>query len=291
MQQLLTNPIIVRALLAFVFALALLIVAVALIRRLRQSASTESEKANEGAKSESQFPIEAYYSVLQTLKEQEKELQRLRSESSSRSSAQEDLGAVLLANLTSGVVLFNNLGTVQQANGAAKAILGYASPVGFHARDLFKGVTSVRYENGEKHETGIAFQQTLQMAIGQGTAFRRMEVEYTTPAGDKRYLGVTLSPLRATLGEGLGAACLVSDLTEIMRLQRQLGGGAPGSALQRQLQNSIAQIITCAEALATSPDEISRVMGRQILEEAERLNAALAAEPGAAASADGSSPA
>ena len=56
----------------------------------------------------------------------------------------ENISEAVLSNLTSGVVLLNTAGLVQQVNPAAKTILGYASPVHFHARDLFKGVSALR---------------------------------------------------------------------------------------------------------------------------------------------------
>ena len=66
-----------------------------------------------------------------------------------RAQVSENVSSAVLSNLPSGVLLFNPAGLVQQANEAAKSILGYASPLGLHARDLFRGVSTVRMATGE----------------------------------------------------------------------------------------------------------------------------------------------
>jgi len=62
----------------------------------------------------------------------------------------------------------------------------------------------------------------VDQALRKGAAFRRVEADYQTPAGERRVLGITLSPVRTAAGDTLGAACLVSDLTEITTLARQV---------------------------------------------------------------------
>ena len=49
---------------------------------------------------------------------------------------------------------------------------------------------------------------------------------YTTPAGEKRRIAVTVSPVPAVDGSLLGAACLISDRSEFeqIRHQQQLHG-------------------------------------------------------------------
>ena len=277
MNDLLTNPVVLRAILTFILAMAMLILGVMFIRRMRRSIVRETA-GRHVAGDESAFALEAYQGVIQRLKEQEQELLRLRAEASSRASATENMSAVVLTNLTSGVLLFNNMGTVQQANQAARNILGYASPVGLHARDLFRTVTALRLENGEHHSTGIALMQAVQIAIGQGTPFRRMEADYRTPSGEARVLGITLSPVKGSVGEGLGAACLVSDLTQITALEREartrqnmVALGEMSAGIAHEFKNSLGTISDFAEKLARSGDTSTREFGQQILNEATHL--------------------
>jgi signal transduction histidine kinase len=278
LRELLTNPVVLRAILTFVLALALLFFGVALIRRMRQSITDDNQRAKRATGDQSGFAVEAYHGVIQRLKEQEQELVRLRAEASARASASENMSSVVLTNLTSGVLLFNNMGMVQQANQAARSILGYASPLSLHARDIFRTVTALRLENGEQHATGIALMQAVQIAIGQGTPFRRMEADYRTPSGEDRVLGITLSPVKGTSGEGLGAACLVSDLTQITVLEREARTrqnlaalGEMSAGIAHEFKNSLATISGYAQMLATSEDSGAREFGQRIRRETENL--------------------
>src|SRR6266496_1664196 len=101
--NLLANPLVVRTLLGFILALALLIVGVWLIRKSRPKPA-EPEVERPVASSDAQgFAVEAYHGVIKRLKDQEQELQRLRHEASARASVSESLSAAVLSNLTSGV--------------------------------------------------------------------------------------------------------------------------------------------------------------------------------------------
>jgi signal transduction histidine kinase len=277
-KDLLANPVVLRAILTFILAMAMLVLGVMFIRRMRRSIAGESS-GRHVAGDESAFAIEAYQGAIQRLKEQEQELLRLRAEASSRASTTENMSAVVLTNLTSGVLLFNNMGTVQQANHAARNILGYASPVGLHARDIFRTVTALRLENGEHHSTGIALVQAVQIAIGQGTPFRRMEADFRTPSGENRVLGITLSPVKGPAGEGLGAACLVSDLTQITALEREdrtrqniVAVGEMSAGIANEFKKSLAKIGDYAERLSGSEDAGAREFGQRILTETTNLS-------------------
>ena len=277
MKDLLTNPVVLRAILTFILAMAMLVLGVMFIRRMGRTI-IEEPTPRRASGEDSGFALEAYHGVIQRLKEQEQELVRLRAEASARASATENMSAVVLTNLTSGVLLFNNMGTVQQANQAARSILGYASPLGLHARDIFRTVSALRLENGEHHSTGIALMQAVQIAIGQGTPFRRMEADYRTPSGEDRVLGITLSPVKGSSGEGLGAACLVSDLTQITALEREArlrqnlaALGEMSAGIAHEFKNSLATISGYAQMLATSEDENARDFGQRIRNETANL--------------------
>ena len=165
---------------------------------------TEERVAEPGRRTSAEgagFTLAAYQGVIQRLKEQEKELDRLHKSERDRAQASENVSAAVLSNLPSGVLLFNPAGLVQQANDAAKAILGYASPFGLHARDLFRGVARVRMASGEAESSLEALLDAVEQALRKGSAFRRLEADYQTPAGERRVLGITLSPVRTAAGE------------------------------------------------------------------------------------------
>ncbi|MGE5205863.1 MAG: two-component system sensor histidine kinase NtrB, partial [Chlamydiota bacterium] len=89
-----------------------------------------------------------------------------------------------------------------------------------------------------------------------GASARRLETEYVTPAGEDRVLGLTVSPVLASDGKGLGAACLISDLTEINRLSRQIrmqenlaSLGEMSAGIAHEFKNSLATISGYAQML------------------------------------------
>jgi signal transduction histidine kinase len=277
--NLLANPIVVRTLLGFVLALVLFVVGIWLIRKLRPK-SAEPEVERPVASTEAQgFAVEAYHGVIKRLKDQEQELQRLRHEASTRATLSESLSAAVLSNLTSGVIVFNPGCLVQQANKAGREILGYASPTGLHARDLFKGVINLRRETGESYSTSEPLLEALELCITQNIPYRRMELEYITPGDQVRVLGITLSPVRGLSGSPLGAACLVSDLTQITNLSRQVrlrenlsALGEMSAGIAHEFKNSLATISGYAQMLATSTDDSSRDFGQRIANETATLN-------------------
>ncbi len=283
--DLITNPIVLRGIISFLALVGLTFLGMWLMKRMRQSITSETEWIARSSNESRGFELEAYHGVIQRLKDQEQELRRLREEASARAAATENLSAAVLSNLASGVVLLNIAGLVQQANDAAKAILGYASPFGLHARDLFRGVSAVRQENGAQHGSVIPLLEAVEIARTsaaapqQLAAFRRMEVDYKTPAGAARVLGLTLSPVRNGAGESLGVACLVSDLTEITQLSRQVRTrdslaalGEMSAGIAHEFKNSLATISGYAQMLATSPDTGAKDFGGRIARETTMLN-------------------
>lgn len=258
----LTNPVLTKMAVVLVSAVALFVVAVWLMRRLRQSLSAESaESFRPVTAGSSSFNLAAYQGVLQRLKEQEAELEALRRSSQQHVTETENISEAVLSNLTSGVVMLNTTGLVQQANPAARTILGYASPLHFHARDLFKGVTGVRGLEGAASEGNTGLLEAIENCVRAGRPAKRLEADYTTPAGQRRTLGVTFSPVRSAKGESLGAACLVSDLTDISELSRQIrlkenlaALGEMSAGIAHEFKNSLATISGYAQMLHTTED-------------------------------------
>ncbi len=257
MTRLLTNPAVLAALMLFFAAAGAFIIGVYLIRQMRKEMLGGRDTA---PRTESPaFAMQAYNAVIQQLKEKETELQKLRQSAAERASASENISAAVLNNLPSGVALFNTSGLVQQANPAARGILGYASASGLHARDLFRGAGTVRNEAADA-ET-LALSQVIETCLKAGRVFRRLEADYTTPSGDNRVLGITVSPVTANTGERLGAACLITDLTQVTELSRQLRlrenlaiMGEMTAGMAHEFKNSLATIAGYSQMLAEESD-------------------------------------
>ncbi len=259
--RLLSNPIVINMILAALaafgaFALFFLVRAI-LRKNILEAAEPEAERPIEGSGLD--FNVAAYHGLMQKLKEQEQELARLRQAERLRATQTEIISGAILGHLTSGVLLFNTSGLVQQANNAAKSILGYASPLGFHARDLFRGVSAVRSETQAGGSDDLV--RAVEACIRNSESFRRLEADYQTPQGQRRVLGVTLSPVREAAGGPMGAACLVSDLTEISELNRQMrlrenlaSLGEMSAGIAHEFKNSLATISGYAQMLQAEND-------------------------------------
>jgi signal transduction histidine kinase len=278
--KLLSNPIVINmvlaALAAFLSFALFFLVRAFLRKNMLEATEQESERPTEGSGLD--FGVAAYHGLMQKLKEQEQELARLRQAERLRATQTEIISGAILGHLTSGVLLFNTSGLVQQANNAAKSILGYASPLGFHARDLFRGVTAVRSET-QPGGSSDDLVRSVEACIRNSESFRRLEADYQTPQGERRVLGVTLSPVREAAGGPMGAACLVSDLTEISELNRQMrlrenlaSLGEMSAGIAHEFKNSLATISGYAQMLQAENDAATvQVFAKKMEEETGNL--------------------
>ena len=250
--KLLTHPIVIRmaiVLIAGGFAFATGILLMKLVRRRVQDEST----LGEGDPAAGAFPLHTYHAVIQQLKQQKHELQALQQAERRRAKTTENVSAAVLSNLSSGVLFFNPAGLVRQANAAAKQILGFASPLGMNASELFRDATV--HGSGQDGAPAVTLAEAVGMTLRDAAALRRLESDYTTPAGDARVLEVTVSPVYAANAELLGGACLISDQTEIagMRRRQQLSGEI-SAEVALDLRNSLATIAGYAKSLTESGD-------------------------------------
>jgi signal transduction histidine kinase len=278
--KLLTNPLVMKMIFTFFLAALAFVAGVLLIRYLRRSIREESDLAESSRPVESgAFEAAAYQGVIQRLKEQERELERLHQIEKARAAKSENVSEAVLSNLSSGVVLFDSAGLVRQANAAARSILGYASAFGLHARDLFRGAGPVRSDGPEADTPPETMVAAVEAALREGRSFRRLEADYVTPAQEARVLGVTLSPVRGRDGSSLGAACLVSDLTEIADLSRQMrlkenlaSLGEMSAGIAHEFKNSLATISGYAQMLAGEErPEVVRDFAGRIARETDAL--------------------
>ena len=277
--RVLSNPLVLKMAITFFMAVVAFVVGVLLIRHLRRSLREESNLGEVSPTAESgAFEAAAYRGVIQRLKEQERELERLHQIERQRAAKSENVSEAVLSNLSSGVVMFDSAGLVKQANPAARIILGYASASGLHARDLFRGAGPVRSDGPDSGSTPETVTAAVEAALREGRAFRRLEADYVTPAQEARVLGVTLSPVRARDGSSLGAACLVSDLTEIADLSRQMrlkenlaSLGEMSAGIAHEFKNSLSTISGYAQMLAAEERPEVREFATRIARETDAL--------------------
>jgi nitrogen fixation/metabolism regulation signal transduction histidine kinase len=275
--RLATNPIVLRMVLVFVAAGFAFIVGLLMMRRMRRSISEEgsfSDTPSSVSASES-FPLHTYHAVIQQLKQQKHELQSLQLLERRRAKTSENISAAVLSNLSSGVLFFTPNGLVRQANASAKQILGFASPTGMSAAEIFREATLISASDGSFANLAEA----VNVSLREKTRFQRLEASYRTPAGQERTLEITVSSVHAPESEVpgaacLGVACLISDRTEVTEIRRQqeLRGEMSGE-MALGLRNSLTTIAGYAQQLAASQDqELARQLASDIAAEAAHLD-------------------
>jgi PAS domain S-box-containing protein len=260
-KQLAASPILVGMLLVILAAAFAFVIGKVLVRRMRKSLADESTLGEESSSAE-QMPLHLYHGVIQQLKQQKYELQSLQQVERRRAKTSDHISAAILSHLSSGVLFFSVNGLVRQTNPAAKQILGFASPVGMTAAELFR------------MQPASEVVHAINSALHDKTPRQCTGVRYTTPAALERILDVTVTVVRAADGKILGAACLVSDCTEIADIRRQLDlRGELSGDMAFELRNSLATISSYAQQLAASRDSDSaRQLALDIAAESAHLD-------------------
>jgi PAS domain-containing protein len=295
--RLATNPIVLRMVLVLVTAGFAFIVGLLLMRRMRRSISEEgsfSDTPSSVSASES-FPLHMYHAVIQQLKQQKHELQSLQLVERRRAKTSENISAAVLSNLSSGVLFFTPNGLVRQANASAKQILGFASPAGMSAAEVFREAELISASDGAY----ASLAEAVNISLREKKRFQRLEAQYRTPAGEERTLDITVSSVHAADSEVLGAACpgvagpsvagpgvagpgvaclgvacLINDRTEMTEIRRQqeLRGEMSGE-MALGLRSSLTTIAGYAQQLAASRDpELARQLASDIAAEAAHLD-------------------
>jgi PAS domain S-box-containing protein len=266
--KLLLSPIIWRMGLGLVAATAAFLGGSTIIRRMRRNIVEESTIGQEATAIDS-LPLHTYNAVIQQLKQQKYELQHLQQEERRRAKTTENISAAVLSNLSSGVMFFAPNGLVRQANTSAKRILGFGSPVGMSAEEIFRDA-KLESPGGEPEELAREIQKNLH----DKTPINRIEALYLTPAGERRTLDITVTAVYDPAGNVLGAACLINDETELSRIRsHQQLRGEISAEMALELRSSLNTISGYARQLADSGDEdTARRVAADIVTEAAHLD-------------------
>lgn len=261
----LADPLFLRLAVIFAGIAFSFLIAVLLMRHMRRSLNEDSSfgaviPTTEGS------PL---YAVIQQLKQQKHELQTERQAERRRAKTSENISAAVLSHLSSGVIFFTSDGLVRQANLAARSILGFASPVGMSAAQVFR---EAAVQGSNESPENVA--DLIRLSLREQTLLRQVDADYVTPSGEKRALDLTLTSVRAPEGETLGMACLINDQTEVAEIrQQQELRGEVSSEMALELHNSVNAISGYARRLLSSSDaDSSRQLAGDIVEEAANLD-------------------
>lgn len=268
------NPLVWRLGMLSLAILAAFVVGAFVIRRMRRSLAEETESLAQSPLAAEGLPVHTYHAVIQQLKQQKHELTALQLAERRKAKASDTLSATVLANLSCGVLFFNTSGLVRQANSVARSLLGFASPVGLRATDLFRNA-AIRPENGVAG--GANLDEALAPALRGESVIRALMLDYVAPDGERRVLELTVSPVMSEDASLMGTTFVLTDKTEIARIRHDQEMHEEVSAeMALGLRISLTTIAGYAQQLAHSWDpELARQLADDIANEAGQLDRTL----------------
>jgi nitrogen fixation/metabolism regulation signal transduction histidine kinase len=274
-----TNPLMLRALMMLVAGGCAFVFAIWLMRSVRRNIVAEADLDSAAAPTLENLPVHLYNTVIQQLKQQKHELQVQTLTEQRRARTTENFSQTVLSNLPSGVLVFGLNGLVKQANPAAKEILGFRSLSGMSAADIFRDAAVCSPDSSNVYSDGLAglpvrVAEEVHAVLHEGSKRRQLEADYSTPAGAKLHLAVTVSAVPAVDGSLLGVACLVSDRSEfeLIRRQQQLHGEL-SAEMALELRTSLTTIAGYAQQLARNRDpDLAPQLAADIAGEAASLD-------------------
>lgn len=277
--RLLTNPILLRAAIVLICSAAAFLLGLFMMRRLRKSIAEESDFSDDAPPSVDALPLHIYNTVIQQLKQQKHELQVQSQAEQHRARLSENLSHAVLSNLSCGVLVFGENGLVKSANPAAKAILGFASTTGMSAQDIFRTasvhcLSAAAVFPDETSDPATRVSDEIQTVLREGSKHRDVEADYEGPAGEKRFLRMSISRVPAMDGSLLGVTCLINDLSELENIRRQQElQGEISAEMALQLRTSLTTISGFAQQLANNRDpELAKELATDIAHEAALLD-------------------
>lgn len=178
----------------------------------------------------------------------------------------ESLNRVILENISSGLMIINQLGRIRSFNRAAEQITGYTLEAVYNrdVRQLFPEFDV--YSDAGMH------------------ARQRAEAVVRTAQGEDRILGFAATPIQDPQGRDVGLLVSFQDLTRIKQMEEDLrradrlaAVGRLASAMAHEIRNPLASISGSVQLLmegAHVTDEDRRLMSI-VVREADRLSALL----------------
>jgi signal transduction histidine kinase len=247
-----------------------------LLREGSHSSSGDFASPKADTENASAFMAASMQGVIEKLRAQEKELARLNLLAQERAQESERLTEEVTRNMPTGLLLVNATGSISSTNPAAEEALG---------------IRTLRYRSYQEILGADSdLTKMLTACLRDAQTIQRGEVEHMTASGEVRHLGVTISPIYRTVRNPArnnpdldmkvsGALCLMSDLTELTALQKQMRWkenlaalGEMSAGIAHEFKNSLATISGYAQMIRSEskPGEISESADR-ILDQTRAL--------------------
>src|SRR6266436_1598367 len=218
-------------------------------RTLGQSGGNEVPEHDSVPRAENvpAFMTASMQAVILKLREQEKELERLHKAERERAENTARLSEEVTRNMPAGLIVIGANGLISGTNPAAEQALGIQGLV-------FRRFSEALGESSTL--TGL-----IQQCLAEGKIFRREQAAHIAPDGSHRELGVTISPIRRGQQKATGAICLLSDLTELASLQKQMqlrenlaALGELSAGIAHEFKNALATISGYAQMIQSEPN-------------------------------------
>jgi len=207
----------------------------------------------------------SYQAIIEELKQNELELRRLYTETSSRADRLETMHQYLLQSINAGVMMVDPAGKVIGFNRAAGEILGY-DPADVVGRHYLAGLP-------EEESLGLL----IEAGLLRDETFGTHDLEVVRGGRPSLWLTVGSSLVRDDTGQGIGVAVLFADQTELKQLQAELeinrrmaALGEMTGGLAHQLRNSLAAMSGFSQLLTkkASSDPVLSDLAESIRSEA-----------------------
>jgi signal transduction histidine kinase len=216
---------------------------------------------------EAQFVLETFQNVIAQLQSQQQELQRLTEQASERADSAERFSDRIVASMPTGLIAFDSSGHATVINGPARSLFQTeANTPGEHYRAIFATVP--------------ALAEMVETCLATGRLFRREEIESANGSGQAKRLGATVAPIDPAESGARGALCLLTDITEVMRLREQVALkrnleslGEMSAGLAHEFKNAMAALHGYAQFLQSiDHDERGQAAAAGLLQEVRSLS-------------------
>ena len=229
--------------------LGILILTIYFLRHLAgtsKAASAPEKDPIPRAQNEPAFMTASMQAVIARLREQEKELERLHKIERDRAESNARFSEEVTRNMPAGLLVVGANGLITSSNPAAELALG------------IKTLAFRRYSEALGESSMLS--ALIQQCLAEGKIFRREQAVHLAPDGSHRELGVTISPIRRGQEKATGAICLLSDLTELSSLQKQMqlrenlaALGELSAGIAHEFKNALATISGYAQMIHSDP--------------------------------------
>jgi len=209
----------------------------------------QEEKITSGFEKKSQeenvdSAVKIFEQVIAELKKNEAALQRLYAETNQKAKNLESYNEYILRSIESGMIICDTQGKITRFNHSAQKILDVSESlaVGKHYKTLFR-------------EKPILC-SLIEMALSEKRVCSIPEMEMSKNNGENTWVAVSTSVVKDEQNKMLGVAVLLTDLTEIKRLQNEIAFkekmaalGEMSAGLAHELRNSMGVILGFSKLL------------------------------------------